>query len=134
MEKKKKEEKMRWNRCCHCLPRGGFGLYKSTGPNTAAVTQRHPCGKLTEITAASLYKKLYLCIYNPFSSSPPPYHPLPLIIPSLAMHLFINHFSLFFLLTLLTSSYTTHSSCIHTLPPSIYSSLCQLMQMGRGHH
>ncbi len=67
-----------------------------------------------------LNEKSDLCVYNPFSSSPPCYHPLPLITLSLAMHLFINHSSLLFLLahnTLLTSSYTTHSSCIQTLLP-----------------
>lgn len=39
---------------------GGFGLYKSTGPNTATVTQGHPCGELNEITV--LQEKSILCL------------------------------------------------------------------------
>ena len=61
---------MRWNRCCHCLPRGGCGLHKSTRTQQGSshTTQRRPCGELTEIILplSPLHKKSHLCVYNPF--------------------------------------------------------------------
>lgn len=103
------EKETRLNQCCHRLPRGGFGLYKSTGPTTAIVTQRHPCGEFTEIT--------YFII-----------HFLPSSNYSISCNAFINRSPLY------VASYTIHiTSTQHSLP-SIYSSLCQLILMGRGHH
>lgn len=99
----------------------GFGLYKSTGPNTATVTQRHPCGELTEITASLHFTRTPFFVF---------------IIPStLSLHVTVNSLpssrnafvyqrltSLlpacpqFFAVFLLPSPQTLHQ---HSLPPFI---------------
>lgn len=123
-KKKRKRKKKRWDEMESMLSLSawrGFGLYKSTGPNTATVTQRHPCGELTEITASLHFTRTPFFVF---------------IIPStLSLHVTVNSLpssrnafvyqrltSLlpacpqFFAVFLLPSPQTLHQ---HSLPPFI---------------
>jgi len=70
----KREKKDEMESMLSLSARGGFRLYKSTGPSTASVTQ--PCGEITQITA-SLHLTANVYVYYPLNYVLPFYPPLP---------------------------------------------------------